>query len=144
MEIAVSLTEKRARNGASESEFELVKLITNIVDEILKNRRMRPMPAQAGMSKRQFAVSLGVGVSTVEAAIREGSLEALKIRQRTIITPEAGERYLASRQRIKPQRPLSDGARPPLPLAEGVFDDVSAPKVVEARQRSRRLAPANV
>jgi excisionase family DNA binding protein len=67
------------------------------------------MPAQAGMSKRQFAISLGVGVSTVEAAIRDGSLEAIKIGQRTIITPEARDRYLASRQRIKPRRSRDDG-----------------------------------
>jgi hypothetical protein len=98
MEIAVSLTEKRARNCASESEFELVKLITNIVDEILKNRRMRPMPAQEGMSKRQFATSMGVG------------LEALKVRNRTIITPLAGERWRENLPRIKPHRPSNDGA----------------------------------
>jgi DNA-binding XRE family transcriptional regulator len=110
MEIAVSLTEKRARNGASEPESELVKLITKIVDEILKNRRMRPMPAQAGMSKKQFAISVGVSVSTVEAAIREGELEALKVRKRTIITPTAGERWLANRPRIQPARRESTGA----------------------------------
>jgi hypothetical protein len=63
----------------SEPAAGLVELITNIVDEVLKKRRMRLMPAQAGMSKRQFATSIGVGVSTVEAAIRDGSLEAIKI-----------------------------------------------------------------
>lgn len=105
----MSLTEKRARNGASESESELIKLITNIVDEILQKRRMRPMPAQAGMSKKQCAVSLGVGISTVEKEIREGRLEALKINKRTIITPEARERWMASRPRIKPERSHEDG-----------------------------------
>jgi hypothetical protein len=111
MEIAVSLTEKRARNGASEPESKLlVKLITRIVDEILKNRRMRPMPAQAGTSKRQFATSVGLSLSTIEAEIREGHLEALKVRERTIITPVAGERWLASRPRIQPARRESTGA----------------------------------
>jgi hypothetical protein len=62
------------------------------------------------MSKRQFATSIGVGVSTVEAAIRDGSLEAIKIGKRTIIRPEARELYLASRQRIKPRRSHDDGA----------------------------------
>ena len=110
MEIAVSLTEKRARNCASESEFELIRLITNIVDEILKNRRMRPMPAQEGMSKRQFATSMGVGLSTIENEISEGRLEALKVRNRTIITPSAGERWRENLPRIKPHRPSNDGA----------------------------------
>ena len=104
------MTEKRTRNGAFNSESELIKLITNIVDEVLKNRRMRPIPARAAMSKREFAISLGVGVSTVEAAIRDGSLEAVKIGQRTIITPEARDRYLATRQRIKPRRSDNGGA----------------------------------
>jgi hypothetical protein len=90
------------RKPDSEPAAGLVELITSIVDEVLKKRRMRPMPAQAGMSKRQFATSLGIGVSTVEAAIRDGSLEAIKIATRTIITAEARERYLATRQRIKP------------------------------------------
>ena len=108
MEIAVSLIEKRARNGASEPESELVELITIIVDKILKKRRMRPMPEQAAMSKQQFATSVDLSVSTIEAEIREGRLEALKVGERTIITPEAGERWLASRPRIKPRR--SDAA----------------------------------
>ena len=107
----MSLTEKRARNCASESEFELVKLITRIVDEILKNRRMRPVPVQAGMSKRQFATSVGVGVSTVEKEIGEGRLEALKVRERTIITPGERERWLANCPRINPKRRnLTDAA----------------------------------
>jgi hypothetical protein len=87
---------------------ELVELITNIVDNVLKKRRMRPIPPQAGMSKRQVAMSIGVGVSTIEGAIRDGDLEALKIGARTIITPEARERYLASRPRIKPQQQPND------------------------------------
>ena len=94
MEIAVA--------GKREPESELTELIASIVDKILRNRRFRPIPARAAMSKREFAISLGVGISTVESAIRDGSLEALKIGQRTIITPEARDRYLASRPRIKP------------------------------------------
>jgi hypothetical protein len=110
MEIAVSLTEKRARSGASQSESELIRLITNIVDQVLQKRRMRPMPAQAGMSKRQFAVSMGLSLSTIEKEIREGRLEARHVGKRTIVTPEAGERWRASLPRANPQGTHNDGA----------------------------------
>ena len=76
------------------------------------------------MSKRELAISLGVGLSTVESAIRDGSLEAVKIRQRgQSSSPEARERYLASRPRIKPtnlilspsrNRPEALAARSPI------------------------------
>jgi hypothetical protein len=84
-------------NRLSEPESELTWLITSIVDKILRNRRFRPIPARAAMSKREFAISLGVGISTIEAAIRKGDLEAMKIGERTVITPEARDAYLASR-----------------------------------------------
>jgi hypothetical protein len=90
--------------NASEPAEGLTALITKIVDEVLKKRRMRPTPTQAGMSKQQFATSVGVGVSTVEAEIREGRLEALKVRDRTIITFAERERWLATRPRIKPAK----------------------------------------
>ena len=47
--------------------------------QFLRNRRFRPIPPRAAMSKREFAISLGVGISTIEAAIRKGDLEAMKI-----------------------------------------------------------------
>ena len=90
------VAEKRA------PESDLVKLITGIVDEVLKTRRFRPQPPQAALSKRQCATAVGVGLSTIESAIRDGTLEARKIGKRTIITPAAFERWLESRPRIRP------------------------------------------
>ena len=88
----------------------LVELITNIVDQVLQKRRVRPTPAQKGMSKKQFAASVGLGLSTIDSEIREGRLEAVKVRKRTIITTEAGKRWLESRPRIAPQRVRDNGA----------------------------------
>ena len=88
----------------------LEALIESIVDKILQQRRMRPMPLQAGMSKKQFATSVGLGLSTIDSEIREGRLEAVKVRKRTIITTEAGKRWLESRPRIAPQRVRDNGA----------------------------------
>jgi hypothetical protein len=90
------------RKATFEPESELTSLITSIVDRILRNRRFKPMPPQAALTKRQCATSAGVGLSTIEGAIREGTLEARKIGKRTIITPVAFERWLESRPRIKP------------------------------------------
>jgi hypothetical protein len=88
----------------------LESLIESIVDKILRQRRMRPMPPQAVMSQQQFATSNGISLSTVQKEIREGRLEALKIGKRTGITTEAGDRWRASRPRIKPLRSHDNGA----------------------------------
>jgi hypothetical protein len=104
-----------ADKRVSEPESELTRLITDIVDKILRNRRFRPIPARAAMSKREFAISLGVGISTVEGAIRDGELEAVKIGHRTIITPEARESYLASRPRIRPTTASAESEFAPTP-----------------------------
>lgn len=86
----------------------LEALIESLVDKILRQRRMRPMPPQAVMSQQQFATSNGISLSTVQKEIREGRLEALKVGKRTGITTEAGERWRASRPRIKPSRSHDD------------------------------------
>jgi hypothetical protein len=83
-------------------ESELTQLITDIVDKILRNRRFRPQPPQAALSKRQCATAAGVGLSTIESAIRDGDLEAKKIGSRTIVTPAAFARWLETRPRIRP------------------------------------------
>ena len=88
----------------------LEALIESIVDKILRQRRMRPMPPQNVMSQQQFATSNGISLSTVQKEIREGRLEALKIGKRTGITAEAAARWRESRPRIKPQRSHDDGA----------------------------------
>jgi hypothetical protein len=75
----------------SQPESELTQLITDIVDRILKNRRFHPQPPQAALTKRQCATSAGVGLSTIESAIREGDLEARKIGKRTMLRrPHSG------------------------------------------------------
>lgn len=90
------------RKAASEPESELTRLITNIIDKVLRNRRFKPMPPQAALTKRQCAISAGLGLSTIESAIREGALEARKVGKRTLITTDAFARWLESRPRIKP------------------------------------------
>ena len=75
------------RKPKQEPAADLTQLITEIVDKILRNRRFRPIPARAAMSKREFAASVDLGISSVEKEIREGRLEAKKIR------------YLATRRR---------------------------------------------
>jgi hypothetical protein len=91
-----------AKERASEPVSELTQLITGIVDKILKNRRFRPIPPQAAMSKREFGVAHGLGMSSVEKEIREGRLEAKKVGRRTIITPDARDRWLAGLPRGEP------------------------------------------
>jgi excisionase family DNA binding protein len=45
-----------------------------------------------------------VGESTLEDEIRAGRLEAFKLGARTLVSDEAFDRWLASRERIKPKR----------------------------------------
>jgi hypothetical protein len=81
---------------------ELVSLVDRLVDEAMKKRRFRPTPARAAMSKRDFGISVDLGISSVEKEIREGRLEAKKIGYRTIITTAERERWLAALPSIKP------------------------------------------
>jgi hypothetical protein len=103
MEIAV------AREHASDPESGLIKLVERLVDDVLARRRHRPQPQLRAMSKRQCATAAGLGISTIEAAIRDGSLAAHKVGTRTIVLVEVYDRWLASRTRIKPQRSDNDG-----------------------------------
>jgi hypothetical protein len=123
-----------SRERALNPESELVALVERLVDNVLARRRHRPQPPIRAMSKRQCATAANLGISTIEAAIRENELIAHKARMRTIILVDDFERWLESLPRIKPHR--NAGAEP---LAEGVFDDDSAP-----RQRLRRPEHANV
>jgi hypothetical protein len=104
------------------AESELLALVERLVDEVLARRRHRPPPQIRALSKRQCATSANLGISSIEAAIRDGDLPASKVGTRTIVLTDDFEHWLASRPRIKPQS-----------LDEDVLDDVSAPKVVERR-----------
>jgi hypothetical protein len=90
------------RKAVPEPANELVSLVDRLVDEAMKKRRFRPTPARAAMSKRDFGISVDLGISSVEKEIREGRLEAKKIGYRTIITTAERERWLAALPSIKP------------------------------------------
>jgi hypothetical protein len=104
MEIAVS------RERASDPESELIKLVERLVDDVLVRRRHRPQPQLRAMSKRQCATASNLGISSIEAAIRDGSLAAHKVGTRTIIRSEDHDLWLANLPRIKPKRSHDDGA----------------------------------
>jgi hypothetical protein len=120
-------------------ESELIALVERLVDNVLARRRHRPTPPIRAMSKRQCATATNLGISTIEAAIREGDLPASKVKTRTIVLVDDFERWLAGRPRIKPQ--IDAGAEPgddrliERDRNRDVFDGVSAPKVAEARRR---------
>jgi hypothetical protein len=94
----------------SKPESELIALVERLVDDILARRRHRPQPQIRAMSKRQCAIASNLGISSIEAAIRDGSLVAHKVKARTIILAENHERWLANLPPIKPQRSRDDGA----------------------------------
>jgi excisionase family DNA binding protein len=56
---------------------------------------------QMAYSPDEFAKLAGVGRDSVYKAIREGKLEARKFGRRTIITSEAGRRFLDSLPPLK-------------------------------------------
>ena len=88
-----------AEKRAPESDL-MVKFIRGIVDEYLKTRRFRPQPPQTALSKRQCAIAAGVGLSTIETAIRAGDLDARKLGKRTLVPRAAFERWLESLPRV--------------------------------------------
>jgi hypothetical protein len=94
----------------SKTESELAALVERLVDEVLARRRHRPQPQIRAMSKRQCATAANLGISSIEAAIRDGDLPASKVGTRTIVLVDDFERWLRSRRRIKPQRLRDDGA----------------------------------
>jgi excisionase family DNA binding protein len=56
---------------------------------------------QMAYSPDEFAKLAGVGRDSVYKAIREGKLEARKFGRRTLITSEAGRRFLESLPPLK-------------------------------------------
>ena len=96
---------KRAlHNVAPNPDLVLRQYVKAILDEELKRRRFRPPLPKVAASVPERAKQIGVGESTLEGEIREGRLEAIKVKARTLITDEAFDRWLASRERIKPKR----------------------------------------
>jgi excisionase family DNA binding protein len=104
---------KRAvREAAPDPDFALRQYIKNILDEELKKRRFRPPVQRRAASVPERAKQIGVGESTLEGEIRKGALEAIKIGARTLITDEAFDRWLATRERIRPKRPPASQHEP--------------------------------
>jgi excisionase family DNA binding protein len=96
---------KRAvREDTPNPDFVLKAYIKTLFDEEMKTRRFRPPLPKRAASVPERAKQVGLGESTLEGEIREGRLEAIKVRSRTLVTDEAFDRWLATRERIKPKR----------------------------------------
>jgi excisionase family DNA binding protein len=96
---------KRAvRQAEPNPDFELRQYVKLLVAEALEKHRLRPPVQRRAASVPERAKQIGVGESTLEGEIREGRLEAFKVKRRTLISDEAFDRWLASRERIKPKR----------------------------------------
>jgi excisionase family DNA binding protein len=54
------------------------------------------MPPLAALTKRQCSIAAGVGLSSIEVAIRAGDLDARKLGKRTLIPRAAFDRWLES------------------------------------------------
>ena len=117
-----------ARKPVSEPANELANLVARLVEAELKKRRFRPTPARAAMSKRDFGISVDLGISSVEKEIREGRLEAKKIGYRTVITTAERERWLAALPRIEPT---------PSSVVETESDAAARARYLASRQRTR-------
>jgi excisionase family DNA binding protein len=104
---------KRAvRRAEPFSNFDLRELVRAILVDELKHRRIRaPLPTRAA-SIADRAKQVGLSEGTLEKEIREGRLEAFKVKARTLIGDEAFDRWLAARERIKPKRPPASQHEP--------------------------------
>ena len=129
------------RKPKQEPAADLTQLITEIVDKILRNRRFRPIPARAAMSKREFAASVDLGISSVEKEIREGRLEAKKIGYRTVITASERERWLAALPRIKPEPSSAAEVEAATEARERYLATRRRSPVVAAGAEPRELSP---
>ena len=96
-------------------ESELIALVERLVDDVLARHRHRPQPQLRAMSKRQCAIAANLGISSIEGAIRDGDLPASKVGARTIVLTDDFERWLATRQRIRPANASLSTLNPKLP-----------------------------
>jgi excisionase family DNA binding protein len=95
---------RAVRRAEPPSNFDLRELVRAILVDELKHRRIRaPLPTRAA-SIADRAKQVGLSEGTLEKEIREGRLEAFKVKARTLIGDEAFDRWLAARERIKPKR----------------------------------------
>ena len=99
------MVKRAVRQAEPNPDFELRQYVKAILDEELKTRRFKPPSPRIAASVPEWARRTGLGESTLEGEIRKGALEAIKVGARTLVTNEAFDRWLASRERIKPKRP---------------------------------------
>ena len=99
------MVKRAVRRAESPSSVDLRELVRAILVDELKHRRIRaPLPTRAA-SIADRAKQVGLSEGTLEKEIREGRLEAFKVKSRTLIGDEAFDHWLAARERIKPKRP---------------------------------------
>ena len=98
------MVKRAVREDTPDPDFALRQYIKIILDEELKKRRFRPALPKVAASIPERAKQIGVGESTLENEIREGRLEAFKVKRRTLIGDAAWDLWLATRERIKPKR----------------------------------------
>ena len=98
------MVKRAVRQAEPNPDFELRQYVKAILDEELKTRRFKPPSPRIAASVPEWARRTGLGESTLEGEIRKGALEAIKVGARTLVTNEAFDRWLASRERIKPKR----------------------------------------
>ena len=106
------MVKKAVSRAESPFSIDIRELVRAVLVDELKNRRIRaPLPRRAA-SIAERAKQVGLSEGTLEKEIREGRLEAFKVKTRTLIGDEAFDRWLAARERIKPKRPPA-GQREP-------------------------------
>ena len=106
------MVKRAVRRAEPFSSFDLRELVRAILVDELKHRRIRaPLPTRAA-SIADRAKQVGLSEGTLENEIREGRLEAFKVKARTLIGDEAFDRWLAARERIKPKRPPASQHEP--------------------------------
>lgn len=98
------MVKKAVREDTPNPDLVLREYIRVVLADELAKRRLRPQLPRRAASVPERAKQIGVGESTLEGEIREGRLEAIKVKARTLITDEAFDRWLATRERIKPKR----------------------------------------
>ena len=75
------MVKRAVRQAAPNPDFDLREYVRAILVEELKNRRLRPPLPRRAASIAERAKQVGLGESTLEAEIREGRLEAFKVKR---------------------------------------------------------------
>ena len=98
------MVKRAVREDTPNPDFVLKAYIKTLFDEEMKTRRLRPQLPRRAASVPERARQCGLGESTLEGEIRAGRLEAFKVGARTLVSDEAFDRWLSSRERVKPKR----------------------------------------